>query len=101
MTNTMMDLVKEIELRMASDQWDVSIARKVLVRKKRRIAILAGTISLAAASLSFFIISVSFKSPADTELESLLAQQIRTSYELAGGGSDTIDDALDDLISAR
>jgi hypothetical protein len=101
MTNTMADLVKEIEIRMASDQWDLSIARKVLLRRKRRFAILAGTIPLAAACLSFLILSVSLKSSADTELASLLAQQINTSYELAGGGSDTIDDAIDELITVR
>jgi hypothetical protein len=101
MNNTKQNFEQEIEQRLASDQWDLAIARKVLARKKRRIALLAGAISLAVAGFSFFIISVTLQSPTDTELASLLALQINTSYELAGGANDTVDDAIDDLIALQ
>jgi len=100
MNSTQNNFEKEIELRLASDQWDAQIARKVLIRKKRRVAFLAGAISLAVAGFSFFIISVTLRSP-DTELASLLALQINNSYELAGGNEDSVDEVLDQMILSR
>jgi hypothetical protein len=101
MNNTQQSFEKEIELRLASDLWNEKIARRVISRRRKRFAIAASAISLAVAGFSFFIISVTLRSPADTELETLLALQINSSYELAGGKDSFVDDAIEELITLR